>query len=107
MGLRGALQEDGIYQVLKRLAKKAGVEENWNPHAFRHAWAYGARMNVADIATVSDSLGHSDISVTKNSCGQLPDLEIGARHIRFSWSNLVEDDATREASMEDDQSSAE
>lgn len=102
VGLRGALQESGVYQVLKRLAAKAGVEENWNPHAFRHAWAYGARINGADIATVSESLGHSGIAVTHEFYGQLPNLQIGERHIHFSWINSVEEDAAEEDSTEDE-----
>lgn len=102
MGLRGALQEDGIYQVLKRLAARTGVEENWNPHAFRHAWAYGARMNGADIATVSESLGHSGIAVTHEFYAQLPNLEIGERHVRFSWINSVDEDSTEDDSAEDE-----
>jgi len=100
IGQHGPLQESGFYQVLKRLAKKAGVKKGWNPHAFRHGWAYGARINGADIADVSDSLGHSDISVTINFYSQLPDPEIGERHVRFSWINLVEDDATEEESAD-------
>jgi site-specific recombinase XerD len=97
-----ALKESGFYQVLKRLAEMAGVKENWNPHAFRHGWAYGARMKGADIATVSDSLGHSGIVVTKEFYGQLPDLDIGQRHVFFSWINSVDEDATEGNSAKDD-----
>ncbi len=90
IGLRGPLTESGIYSLLKRLARKAGVEGRFNPHSFRHAWARGAILKGADIAVVSDLLGHSDIQVTKRFYGRLNDEDRAKLHQQFSWVDDVE-----------------
>ncbi len=62
--------------LIKRLARKANVEERWNPHAWRHGFAREWLMSEGDMASLQDSLGHSDIQVTKMySPYTLPDLQ--------------------------------
>jgi len=58
------LKPGGIYQVLERLAAKAGVFQRWNPHSWRHGAARGMLRRGANLAQVSQILGHSDVSVT-------------------------------------------
>ena len=71
-----ALTESGGYLLIKRLARKANVEERWNPHAWRHGFAREWLMSEGDLASLQDSLGHSDIQVTKMySPYTLPDLQ--------------------------------
>jgi integrase/recombinase XerD len=60
------LTRSGIYQVLERVAERAGVVENWNPHAFRHALAKRMIQKGAPAKVVQNILGHSDISTTMN-----------------------------------------
>lgn len=84
LGTRGPLTRGGIYQAIKRLAKRAGVDGRYNPHAFRHAWAKIALENGADLGTVSQVLGHSDIAVTHNSYGRWTDGELADRARQFS-----------------------
>jgi integrase/recombinase XerD len=60
-----ALTESGGYLLIKRLAGKANVKEHWNPHAWRHGFAREWLMSGGDMASLQDSLGHSDIQVTK------------------------------------------
>ncbi len=86
-GQRGPLTENGIYQLLKRVAARAGVEGRWNPHAFRHGWAHGALLAGADMGTVSDVLGHSSIQVTHEFYSRWEDKELAERSRRFSWIN--------------------
>ena len=59
----GPLSARGIYEVLRRLAKEAGVEGRFNPHAIRHlvgqSWS-----DAVNLELVRQKLGHSDIRVT-------------------------------------------
>ena len=93
VGQRGPLTGSGVYQILKRLAKMAGVKR-FNPHAFRHGWARGALERGADLGTVAHVLGHSDIHVTHKFYARWSDEELAQRHDRYSWMNdSLESDA--------------
>jgi site-specific recombinase XerD len=81
----GPLTTGGLYQVLKRLARKAGVEGRYNPHAFRHAFVRGALDNGADLGTVSQLAGHSSVMVTGDIYGRWADQELAERHTRYCW----------------------
>lgn len=50
-------------RYMARFAKKYGVED-MHPHKLRHSFASIAITNGADIASVSEKLGHSDKAVT-------------------------------------------
>ena len=84
IGRCGPLGKWGIYHVLRRLAEKARIEGRWNPHAFRHGWAKAALEAGADLGTVSQVLGHSDIVVTHRHYGRWTDGELGERARKFS-----------------------
>lgn len=92
LGQRGPLKDNGVYQMLKRLAKRAGVNGRFNPHAFRHGWARGALENGADLGTVSQILGHSSIHVTAEFYARWADEELAKRHQRYSWLNTTQDE---------------
>ncbi|WP_299030015.1 tyrosine-type recombinase/integrase [uncultured Thermanaerothrix sp.] len=81
----GHLTPHAIYQLLRRLARKAGITGRFNPHAFRHGWARGALRNGADLGTVSDILGHSSVEVTKRFYARWADGELQERHDKFTW----------------------
>lgn len=91
VGQRGPLTEGGVYQVLRRLARLAGVRGRFNPHAFRHGWARGALEAGADLGTVAQLLGHRSIAVTHQFYARWADEELAQRHARFSWLNSSED----------------
>ena len=84
IGLRGPLQYDGVYQLVKRVAEKAGVTKRHNPHSFRHAAARDWLQNGADLATVSQLLGHSDVGVTARYYGRWSISELSDWHNRVS-----------------------
>jgi len=79
------LLEGGIYRVLKRLAARAGVTDHWNPHSFRHGAARAMLRRGANLAQVSQILGHSDVSVTVKFYGSFVDEELKQLHGRYSW----------------------
>lgn len=59
------LTGNALYQLLKRIAKRAGVQR-FNPHAFRHFVATEMARKKASPRHIQQFLGHSDITVTMN-----------------------------------------
>ena len=85
-GLHGALTRDGVYQIMTKLAKAAGVKKLANPHAWRHAWSIEALRAGADVPTVAKVLGNKPATVM-NSYARWAAPEIQQRHLEFSWKN--------------------
>jgi integrase/recombinase XerD len=97
-GPRGPLGYDGLYKIFKRLAEKVDVgDENFNPHAWRHA--FGRDTTMAGIPTVQlqDLMGHSSIEVTKIYT-QFDSDELQEAHDRYS---PVDGDLDDSSSSED------
>jgi len=85
LGVHGApLSVSGLYQVLRRLAKKAGIKGRFNPHSLRHAFARRVLQQGADLATLSQLMGHSSVEVTVHYYARWADDELGALHDRYS-----------------------
>jgi integrase/recombinase XerD len=59
-------QLDGRYirEMVKRLARKAGICKNIFPHSLRHTFAVDLYRETKDIRLVQKALGHADISTT-------------------------------------------
>ena len=57
------MHPDSPTRYLKKLSERAGVS-GLHPHKLRHTFASIAITNGADIASVSETLGHSDKAVT-------------------------------------------
>jgi len=79
----GALTTDGIYQVLKRLARKAGVKANFNPHSFRHGSLRGMLEAGMPLPDVSQIAGHSSVKVTGDIYGVVSDMVLSQRHQKY------------------------
>lgn len=58
------IKEREINHLIKRTAKRAGVNEAASAHWFRHAHASHALDNGAPISLVSQTLGHADLKTT-------------------------------------------
>ncbi|MCC6905588.1 MAG: tyrosine-type recombinase/integrase, partial [Anaerolineae bacterium] len=59
------LTKNGVYQLVERVAIRAGVHGRSNPHAFRHTFGRRWVESGGDISPLSDMLGHTQIGITK------------------------------------------
>ena len=53
-----------IQDMVKRYAKKAGINKDISPHTLRHTFATDLLRETKNIRLVQKALGHSDISTT-------------------------------------------
>jgi integrase/recombinase XerD len=55
----------GIWKLVQRYAEEGGVKKELSPHTFRHSFATHLLEGGADIRTVQEMLGHSNIVTTE------------------------------------------
>lgn len=77
------LGEWGIREVFKRMAAKAGVTRNWGPHEWRHNFARRKLEAGMSLASVSQILGHEDVSITVRFYGQFAVTQLQEQFDRF------------------------
>ncbi len=59
------ISRQGFFKILKALLKEKGLNEDASPHTLRHSFATHLINRGADLRSVQEMLGHSDITTTK------------------------------------------
>jgi integrase/recombinase XerD len=66
VNLRGrALSRQGLYKIVQRHAKTAGLDSSMSPHTLRHTFATHLLAGGCDLRSLQEMLGHADIGTTQ------------------------------------------
>ena len=76
------LSRQGLYKIVQRHARSAGLEHRMSPHTLRHTFATHLLAGGCDLRSLQEMLGHADIGTTQMythlSAERLRDVYFGA-----------------------------
>jgi integrase/recombinase XerD len=61
----GGLSRQGLYKIVRRHARTAGLEQRMSPHTLRHTFATHLLTGGCDLRSLQEMLGHADIGTTQ------------------------------------------
>jgi integrase/recombinase XerD len=61
----GPLTRQGLYRIVQRHAREAGLAGRMSPHTLRHSFATHLLAGGCDLRAVQEMLGHADIATTQ------------------------------------------
>lgn len=70
------MSRQGFWKLIKQYAARAGIVADITPHTLRHSFAAHLVQNGADLKSVKEMMGHSDIATTQMY------LSLSADHVR-------------------------
>lgn len=85
-----ALRPNSLYLLFKRIARRAGLRERSNPHAWRHRFSISYIQAGGDIYTLSRILGHESVDTTAKHYAIFTDQEVSEAHEKYSPINRLD-----------------
>jgi integrase/recombinase XerD len=76
------LSRQALWMMIKRAAKRAGLQSTVSPHTLRHSFASHLLERGADLRSVQAMLGHADIATTQIYT-HLPSTAVRAMYRKF------------------------
>jgi integrase/recombinase XerD len=61
----GGLSRQGLYKIVQRHARSAGLDQQMSPHTLRHSFATHLLAGGCDLRSLQEMLGHADIGTTQ------------------------------------------
>jgi integrase/recombinase XerD len=61
----GGLTRQGLYKIVQRHARSAGLASKMSPHTLRHTFATHLLAGGCDLRSLQEMLGHADIATTQ------------------------------------------
>ena len=59
------MTRQGFFKIIKSIAHEAGINKEISPHILRHSFASHMLKHGADLRTIQELLGHSNVSTTQ------------------------------------------